>query len=240
MFGFEWKTVMEHEAGVLYKDGALTEVLGPGRRLINTKRERLVKLDTRENMIQVPGQEITLRDGLAPRITWSGRYKIADPKVYVRAAESPYTLLYYDLQMAIREVVEGLDYDELIAQKMNLGEDVLKAARVGATKIGIELTDGQIRDITLSGEFKRALAEEKKAQILARAGLERARAEAATLRSLANSARMLESNPALMQLRMIHAFEQGKGSLVLNSFPGPVVPMEEPRRSPSGPDDEVL
>ncbi len=240
MFGYQWKTVMEHEAGVLYKDGSLTEVLGPGRRRINTKRENLTILDMREMMIQVPGQEMTLRDGLAPRITWSGRYKIADPKVYLRASESPYILLYYDLQMALRDVVEGIDYDELTAQKVSLSEDVLKTARIGALKIGIELTEGQIRDISLPGEFKKALAEEKKAQVLARAGLERARAESAALRSLANSARMLEANPALLQLRLIHAFEQGKGSLVLNSFPGPVVPIEEPKRTTIDQDDEVL
>lgn len=240
MFGFDWQTVMEHEAGIRYQDGRLIDVLGPGRYRVNGRRVQITRLDTREQLIHVQGQEIPLKDGLSPRITWSGRYKISDPRAYVQSSESPYTQLYYDLQMSIREAIEGLDYDELMAQRSPLGEEILKSAAEDAGRLGITLTDGRIRDISLPGEIKKALAEEKKSQILARAGLEKARAESATLRSLANSAKMIEERPALLQLRLIHAMEQGKGSLVLNSFPGPIVPMPEERRQAMGPEDDVM
>jgi len=239
VFGFEHFTVYEHEAGIRYDEGRLTSVLGPGRYLINHRKSSVSRLDLREQLIHVQGQEVILKDGLTPRITWSGRYKISDPKTYVTSSESPYTQVYYDLQMAMREVIEGLDYEDLMAQRSALGEAILKQAGGTASRLGITLLDGRIRDISLPGELKRALAEEKKSQILARASLERARSESATLRSLANSARMLEERPALMQLRLIHAMEQGKGSLVLNSFPGPIVPMQEAQRSDQ-PDEEVM
>lgn len=239
MFAFEHQTVYEHEAGIRYDDGRLTSVLGPGRYRINRKRTAITRLDLREQLIHVQGQEITLKDGLSPRITWSGRYKVSDPKAYVTSSESPYTQVYYDLQMAIREVIEGLDYEDLMVQRSTLGEAILRQAGGTAGRLGITLLDGRIRDISLPGELKKALAEEKKSQILAKASLEKARTESATLRSLANSARMLEERPALMQLRLIHALEQGKGSLVLNSFPGPIVPVQEGRR-PDQPDEEVM
>lgn len=240
MFGFNWLTIMEHEAGIRYQDGRLIDTLGPGRYLVNRSRVQITRIDTREQLVHVQGQEIPLKDGLTPRITWSGRYRVSDPKAYVQSSESPYTQLYYDLQMAIREAIEGLDFDELMAQRSQLGEEILKSASVDAARLGISLTDGRIRDISLPGEIKKAMAEEKKSQILARAGLERARAESATLRSLANSAKMIEERPALLQLRLIHAMEQGRGSLVLNSFPGPLAPMPEERREQLRPEDDVM
>ena len=47
------------------------------------------------------------------------------------------------------------------------------------------------------------------------AELERARAEAAALRSLANTARLLADHPALLQLRTVQAAERSGSTVVL-------------------------
>ena len=57
------------------------------------------------------------------------------------------------------------------------------------------------------------------------ATLERAHAEQAALRALANAARMLKNNPELQNLRLIQALSEAKGATVVLGSPTGLVPM---------------
>lgn len=57
------------------------------------------------------------------------------------------------------------------------------------------------------------------------AALERARGETAALRHLANAARMVEGNPALLQLRLIQAVGDGSGNTVVLGLSGQPNPL---------------
>ena len=65
--------------------------------------------------------------------------------------------------------------------------------------------------MALSGPARQAFADIWKAQKEGQAALERARAEQASLRSLANAARMLKGNPELMNLRLLQTLSGGPG-----------------------------
>jgi hypothetical protein len=52
--------------------------------------------------------------------------------------------------------------------------------------------------------------------------LERARSEVAVTRALANAARMIAEQPALLQLRTLQAVEAGGATVVLTTGPGAV------------------
>ena len=61
----------------------------------------------------------------------------------------------------------------------------------------------------LPAEIRRAVTEVLLARERGRADLERARSEAAALRSLANTARLLEEHPGLLHLRTLQAAGHG-------------------------------
>ncbi len=69
--------------------------------------------------------------------------------------------------------------------------------------LGIRVSSVRARDLMLPGELRKAALETVLAKERGRADLERARAEAAALRSLANTARLLEENPSLLRLRTL-------------------------------------
>jgi hypothetical protein len=68
------------------------------------------------------------------------------------------------------------------------------------------------------------------------AALERARGESASLRNLANAARVLEGNPALMNLRLMQslASAQNSGSTLVLGMPGGFVPLKQTKSAASG------
>jgi hypothetical protein len=68
--------------------------------------------------------------------------------------------------------------------------------------------------------FAQVVAARKDAQ----AAIERARGETATLRHLANAARLLEGNPALVTLKTLQTASGGKNTIVLG-LPQPIVPI---------------
>jgi hypothetical protein len=64
----------------------------------------------------------------------------------------------------------------------------------------------------LSGEMKKVYAEAIKVKKETLISLEKARGGMATLRSLANAAKMMEKNPELVKLRLIQTIEVSKGN----------------------------
>ena len=80
--------------------------------------------------------------------------------------------------------------------------------------MGLRLLKIEVRDLMLPGELKRAFAQTITAQKEALANLERARGETASLRSLANAARLMQDHPGLLQLRAVQAIESSKGNTI--------------------------
>jgi hypothetical protein len=68
-------------------------------------------------------------------------------------------------------------------------------------------------------ELRRAAAEVATARAQGQAVLERARSEVAATRALANAARMIAEQPALLQLRTLQAVEAGGATVVLTQGP---------------------
>ena len=83
------------------------------------------------------------------------------------------------------------------------------------------------------GELKRTFAQVVTARKEGLAALERARGETAALRNLANAARTMEGNPALMQLRVLQEIGKSPGNTVVLGLPAAMSPLPLPL-PPSG------
>ena len=75
-----------------------------------------------------------------------------------------------------------------------------------------------------------------KAKQEGQAALERARGESASLRNLANAARVLEGNPALMNLRLIQSLTAARnaGNTLVLGVPGGFVPLKNGKSGAHG------
>jgi regulator of protease activity HflC (stomatin/prohibitin superfamily) len=100
-----------------------------------------------------------------------------------------------------------------------------------AERIGINVQAVEVKDVMFPGDLKKVFAEVLKAQKEGQAALERARGETAALRNLANAARMLENNPALMNLRLLQSIAaatgNGSGNTLVMGVPAGFVPIKD-------------
>ena len=132
-----------------------------------------------------------------------------DPKRSLEAARHAQLELQEHARIALRNVVFGLTLDEVMEDRETVPNAVLTALGPVAERLGYAIASVAIRDVMLPGNLKRAYAGVLEAKKEAERRLEVARGEQAVLRSLANTARMVEGNPALLQLRMLQAAEGG-------------------------------
>jgi hypothetical protein len=92
-----------------------------------------------------------------------------------------------------------------------------------------------VRDVMLPGELKRAYASVIVTRKEGEAALERARAETAALRGLANAGRTLADNPGLLQLRILQELGSSSGNTVVFGAPDGL-PAARPNGTPTGAD----
>jgi len=196
-------TVMEYERVVRLVDGRVRDVLGPGRHRYRRRRTQLYRLDLRPRLVTVAGQEVLTSDGVTVRVTVVLRTTITDPVRYLTTSQEPVSEVYAAAQQALRAAVAGLDLDALLGARTSLGQQLLDQVREAADRVGMAVDEAAVRDVMLPGDLRRAYADTVLARQRGLAELERARAEAATLRSLANTARLLEERPGLLKLRTL-------------------------------------
>jgi hypothetical protein len=110
-----------------------------------------------------------------------------------------------------------------------LGAEIKDAAAARAAEIGVDILEVQVRDVMLPGEVKRSYAAVLVARKEGEAALERARAETAALRSLANAGRTVADNPGLLQLRILQELGASSGNTVVFGAPEAGLAPHHPR-----------
>jgi regulator of protease activity HflC (stomatin/prohibitin superfamily) len=201
-------TVREYERAVRLVDGRVRDVLGPGRHRYRARRTELHRVDVRPQLVTVSGQEVLTADGVTVRVTAVLRTAVADPVPFLTASQNAHGEVYAAAQQALRAAVAGLNLEALLGSRTGLGPELLAEIQAVGARVGLTVDEVAVRDVMLPGELRRAFAQAVLAREQGKAELERARAEAATLRSLANTARLLEEHPALLRLRTLQIAEQ--------------------------------
>lgn len=202
-------TVRQGTRLVEYLHGVFTEVLEPGKhqRPLKATYEPVL---LREQLGSIPVQEIPTSDGLSVRVSATVRWAVGDARRYVEVAVAPFDVVYLAVQVALRDAL--IDVDAADAAKhlrLSAPPVVVAAARTAGAGVGIEVQDVVIKDVLLPAELRAAQAELVTARTRGLAELEKARADTAALRSLANAAKMLDDHPALAQLRLVQALPHG-------------------------------
>lgn len=214
---FETQIIYEFQKGLLYRNGRLERVVGAGRYRFLKRRARIDVFDMRNTQIVAPGQSILTKDNVNVKITVSGLYAINDPVQLSKQSANHVAELYDVCQLALRDVVAATTIDELLEKKTEIDAQLLERVAEKAGRIGVAFSSLALRDIILPANLKRAFGAILEAQKEAQRQLEAARGEQAVLRSLANSAKMYENNPALLQARLIQTLSSGANTIVYNN-----------------------
>jgi hypothetical protein len=196
--------------GLVFINGQLREVLAPGSYAFwrGMARLKVLHLDLREQVVDVTGQELITKDKVTLRLNAVVTYRITDPRQAVSEVEDPGQALYRQAQLALRKVIGTRELDTLLADREAVAADLTGVLRQRAEAFGVKVDQLGIRDVILPGDMKDLFNRVTEAQKAAEAALITRREETAAMRSQANTARILDSNPTLMRLRELEVLEK--------------------------------
>lgn len=202
--------VWDFQTALHYHQGRFVGVLAPGVHRLWGRGHAVMRFENRLQELVVHSQELITADSAVIKLSAVAQYRIADARRYHEAASDSEQVLHTQIQLALREVFGALELDAILARQDR--EASALCDRVGESEvtkvIGVEVRRVVIRDLMLGGELKGACAAVLTARKEAQAKQERARGDAAALRTMANAARVFENNPALLRLRTLDTLKE--------------------------------
>ncbi len=215
-------TVDEGFVGMLFLDGNMSKTLTPGKHVFWRKSAdvKILHVDLRESVLDVSGQEIITKDKVTLRLNGLTTYKVIEPEKAVTVVENYIQSLYRETQLALRAIVGTWEIDTLLADKDTLATKVRDILERRVSSLGLKIVGFGVRDIILPGDMKELLNKVVESRKAAEANLITRREETAAMRSQANTAKILESNPTLMRLRELELLEKVAASSKLKIICG--------------------
>jgi len=209
-------TILAHERGVLYRQGSIEDLVGPGRYTMWTypaSQVAIAKVDMRRQELTLASQELMTRDKVTLRLNLSAAYVVSDPLRMAQRVPAPRDPVYLMVQLAAREYVASVTLDELLEGREALNAYLAQATAAPAEDIGLRIETLGVKDVVLPGEMKdlmnRVIAAEKEAA----ANVILRREETAATRSLANTAKVMADNPVLLRLKELEAVKEIAGQV---------------------------
>lgn len=226
-YGLRRTTVYEFERGLKYARGRFDRILPPGQHWYLPWFTSVRKIDVRPRFAAIAGQEVLSSDGVTLKVSLAANYEVVDPATAVNKVQNFQEALHVELQLALRQIVGATDIDSLLAARDNISKQLADMTQSKAQDLGLRLITVSVKDIMFPGRLKETFAQVVAARKEGQAALEKARGETAALRNLANAAKMLESNPSLMQLRALQTLGGSTGNtLILGLPPQTTVPVK--------------
>jgi hypothetical protein len=203
-------SVESYEKGILIVNGKIEKVIETGvyyfwKNLIPIV---VLKADLRQQQLEISGQEILTKDKINIRMNFFTRFKVVNIEKALLENKEFEKQLYILMQLTLREYTGNFSLDEILEKKESIAENVLKAVKVKAETLGIEVVDCGVRDIILPGDVKEIMNQVLIAEKKAQANIITRREETASTRSLLNTAKLMEDNAMLFKLKEMEYVEK--------------------------------
>jgi regulator of protease activity HflC (stomatin/prohibitin superfamily) len=193
----------EYERGVVFLLGRFWQVKGPGLVLIIPGIMKVVRVDLRTVVLEVPTQDVISRDNVSVKVSAVIYFRIVDAKHSVIEVEDYLNATSQLAQTTLRSVLGKHQLDEMLAEREKLNADVQQALAVQTASWGINVSNVEIKQIDLTESMIRAIARQAEAERERRAKVIHAEGELQAAEKLYQAAHILAQEPQAIQLRYL-------------------------------------
>jgi regulator of protease activity HflC (stomatin/prohibitin superfamily) len=197
------RVLNQYERGVMFFLGRHTGTRGPGLIFVPLVLSKMRRVSMRVVAMDIPAQDVITRDNISVQVNAVLYFRVVDPSLAILEIQD---YLYATAQLAqttLLSVLGQVELDELLADRRKVN-DILKQIIDERTDFwGIEVSAVEIKDVQLPNTMRRAIAKQAEAERERRAKVISAQGELQSSETLAQAARMLQSQPASIQLRYL-------------------------------------
>ena len=202
------KIMAEYQRIVIFRLGRLLGIKGPGLVFIVPIIDKIIKLDLRTRVIDVPKQRVITKDNVTVDVDAVVYYRITDPEkavVEVQRYEVATSLL---AQTTLRDILGTRSLDELLSKREELNKSLQTIIDQGTDPWGIKVSAVTIRDVALPDEMMRAIAKQAEAEREKRARIIIADGEFQASKKMTDAAKLYEKTPTALRLRELQTLTE--------------------------------
>jgi regulator of protease activity HflC (stomatin/prohibitin superfamily) len=206
LFGI--RIVSQWQVGVVFRLGRYVRQIKPGLNIIIPVLEYVSYVDMRVRTMDVVPQEIMTKDSVPVKIDAVVYYKIFDAPKSIIAVENFQLASTLLAQSKLRDVLGKYDLDTLLANKDQIGKEVLEILQGPTDEWGISIISVEIKNIEIPDNMKRAMAKEAEAIREKRSRLVKASAEQEASKMFTEAAKVISESPNALILRQLQTWQE--------------------------------
>lgn len=198
-----FRILREYERGVVFTLGRFDKVKGPGLIIIIPGIQKMVRVDLRTVVMDVPSQDVISRDNVSVKVNAVVYFRVVDPQKSIIQVENFLSATSQFAQTTLRSVLGKHELDEMLAEREKLNLDIQKALDVQTDAWGIKVSNVEIKHVDIDESMIRAIARQAEAERERRAKVIHAEGELQASHKLMQAAQTLSRQNGAMQLRYL-------------------------------------
>ena len=206
-----FKVLNEYERGVIFFLGRFQRVKGPGLIIVIPILQRMVKVDLRVIVMDVPTQDVISKDNVSVKVNAVIYFRVLGPERAILQVEDYNVATSQLAQTTLRSVLGQHDLDEMLSEREKLNIDIQKILDQQTDAWGIKVSNVEIKHVDLDESMIRAIARQAEAERERRAKVIHAEGELQASEKLVQAAQVLARSPLSMQLRYLQTLTEIAG-----------------------------
>jgi regulator of protease activity HflC (stomatin/prohibitin superfamily) len=217
------KILKEYERGVVLRLGRYVGVRGPGLIILIPGIEKMVKINLRTVVMDVPPQDVITKDNVSVKVNAVVYFRVVSPEKAVLEVEDFFYATSQLSQTTLRSILGQFELDDLLSNREKINMELQDVIDKQTDPWGVKVTAVEIKHIDLPSEMQRAMAKQAEAERERRSKIIHAEGELQSAKKLADASEIMSKNPITIQLRYLQTLNEiasEKNSTII--FPLPI------------------
>jgi len=197
------KVLREYERGVVFRLGRIQPVKGPGLFLIIPIIDKILIVDLRVIVMDVPSQEVITKDNVPAKVNAVVYFKVLDPEKAVVQVTNHILATSQIAQTTLRSTVGAHELDDLLSERDKINRQLQQVIDTQTDPWGVKVTVVEVKEVELPDGMKRAMARQAEAERERRAKVINAEGEYQAATRLADAADIIGKHPSALLLRFL-------------------------------------
>ena len=202
------RILREYERAVVFRLGRLIGQKGPGLILLIPVIDRMVRVDLRTIVLDIPPQDLITRDNVPAKVNAVTYFRVVDAPSSVVEVERFLAATSQIAQTTLRSVLGKADLDMLLGDRERLNESLQQIIDEQTDPWGVKVTAVEIKDVEIPTAMQRAMARQAEAERERRAKVIHAEGEFQASQRLRDAADVISPAPAALQLRYLQTLTE--------------------------------
>ncbi len=199
------RQIDQYERGVMLTLGRYSGTKQPGWRIVVPIFQRLIKIDMRVMVIDVPDQDAITRDNISVNVNAVVYYRVKSAETAVLEIEDFRFAISQLAQTTMRDVVGEMELDELLANRDQVSQKIKIIVDEASDPWGISVTGVELKHVELPQDLKRTIGKQAEAERERRAVVIKAEGEVQAAANMAEAARILGGQAGALHLRTLQS-----------------------------------